>query len=55
MAKIAKGKQSPKEKVKAAKDLLANAPSILKEVDEASIFKKCQAREIPSFEPNGTC
>jgi hypothetical protein len=54
MAKTARGKKSPKEKAKAAKDLLANAPSILKEVLNALIFKKCKAREIPLFEPNGT-
>ncbi len=33
MAKTARGKKSPKEKAKAAKDLLANAPDILEEVD----------------------
>jgi hypothetical protein len=33
MAKTAREKKSPKEKAKAAKDLFANSPDILEEVD----------------------
>lgn len=47
-------KKSPKDQSAAAKKLLAKAPSILQEVDEAVIFKNYPARELPSFEPSGT-
>jgi hypothetical protein len=42
-----------KDHALAATKLLAKAPGILKEVDDAVIFKNHPAREIPSFEPNG--
>ena len=42
-----------KDQALAATKLLAKAPGILKEVDDAVIFKNHAAREIPSFEPNG--
>jgi serine/threonine protein kinase len=41
-----------KDQALAATKLLAKAPGILKEVDDAVIFKNHAAREIPSFEPN---
>lgn len=42
-----------KDQSLAATKLLAKAPGMLHDVDEAVIFKNYPAREIPSFQPNG--
>lgn len=55
LASRAKAKTTSSDKSKAAKELLAKAPSILHDVDDAVIFRNGEAREIASFEACGKC